>query len=247
MMHLIEGQPWFDLEPYIDINALAVHQRDFALAIAANPSHVVSGIVGTQRNLHDQTHTELGDFAKARINQSSDDADAFARLGSMARFYTYCKYMYPLTGLAQCLHIRTIKNDSYPRKHLSDSCVDTPLASSFDFLFSWLDSQDIFSQYGRVIMFLNEPGTMSTLHRDNPFHVSPKNQFIWISLGNEKRFFVLEDDVRRHYITSRCAIFDNTNYHGSNPCQHASWSLRIDGVFSASMLQRTGLDQHFKS
>lgn len=245
-MHLINGLPWIDLEPYADLDALELDRWRFALAIAKNPALIFTSIVGTQLNLYDQGETELGDFAKRTHRQNEKDKEAYSQLESMARFYTYCKYMYPTQGLGQCMHIRTVKNDLYNKKHLRDFCTDTPAAKSFEFFFQWLDRQQIFSEYGRAILFINEPGTSTTLHRDYPFPTSYKNQFVWITLGKTKNFFIQEDNGSKHYVTSRCALFDNANWHGSDPCKYASWSLRVDGVFSPQFLDKSGLLEHFK-
>lgn len=244
-MHLINGLPWFDLEPYLDLSDLEKQRHLFALAIASNPSHIFTSLVGIQSNLYDQKETELGDFAKMRARLPGEDSEAFSTLGSMARFYTYCKYMYPVTPLGLCMYIRTIRDDNYFKKHKKEACIDTPVSSHFGFLLDWLDGSGVFEEYGRVILFLNEPGTSTPMHRDYPFPVSQKNQFIWLSLGNSKSFFVADDNGTKHHITSRCAIFDNANWHGSEPCCHATWSLRVDGVFSESFLEKTGLSSHF--
>lgn len=245
-MRLIKGKAWVDLEPFVDVDVLEKDRHLFAKAIARNPQHIYTSIVGTQDNLFDQEQIELGDFAKDLSTKDGIDSEVFKELGSMVKFYTYCKYMYPVVGLNRAMYIRAVKGDRYGSKHLRDACFDTPVAQEFDFLFRWIESQDIFKEYGRVVLFVNEPGTSTTLHRDYPNPISHKNQFIWLTMGNEKSFFVMDDDGNKSIVSSRCVVFENANWHGSDPAKYASWSLRVDGIFAESFMHRSGLFEHFK-
>jgi hypothetical protein len=246
-MHLVNDQPWVDLSTHIDISALEQHQSAFAYAIAKYPEQIYTSLVGVQANLYDQTQIELGDFAKGLVGDPTSDARQIAtKLGSLGRFYTYCKYMHPVVSLNQAMYIRVMKQDHYSTKHLHDSCIDTPVTNDFKFLFEWIDSQNVFNEYGRVVMFINEPGVKTVTHRDYPNPRSHRNEFIWLTLNSLKRFFVLDNDGTKHYTDSRVIYFDNANWHGSEPCQFANWSLRIDGVFSDDFLNRTGLYDHFR-
>ena len=67
----IKGQPWFDLEPYIDIESLAQQKHKIAAALAASHPFRYPSIVGTQDNLFDQNLVELGDFAKSLIEDEN--------------------------------------------------------------------------------------------------------------------------------------------------------------------------------
>lgn len=247
-MFLVNSRPWLDLQPYIDVAGLEAQRHVFAKAIAMNPHMIFTSLVGTQSNLHDQTLIELGDFAKnIQADEQHPDHDMLKQIGSLPRFYAWCKYMYPVVGLNQAMYIRAIKKDSYGQKHLHDSCYDTPVAAEFGFLFDWIKEQNIFDQYGRVVMFINEPGVSTVLHRDYPNPTSHRNEFIWINLGSAKRFYVYDDAAdEKHYIDSRVVYFDNANWHGSDPSQYASWSLRIDGVYSNDFLCRSGTHAHFR-
>jgi hypothetical protein len=154
--------------------------------------------------------------------------------------------MYDVVALNEAIHLRTVRNADYFNKHKEAYCVDTPAFKFFNFLKVWLEKQEIFSEYGRVVFFINEPGVHSIKHRDYPDGVSRRDQFIWISLDGRKNFWVWDDENKtQHNITSRAALFDNADWHGSDRCDYTGWSLRIDGVFSKSFLEKTGLGDHY--
>lgn len=246
-MHLINNQTWLDLTPFIDIKPLEENKHLFAYVIAKYPEHIYTSLVGIQNNLFDQSLVELGDFSKSLATTNGIDKEMLIKLDSFPKFYTYCKYSHQVIGLNQAMYIRAMKKNSYGEKHLRQGCIDTPITKEFQFLFDWLDKEDIFDEYGRVLMFLNEPGVETIRHRDYPNPKSHKNEFIWITLNDIKRFYVYDADIdKKDYITSKVAYFDNANWHGSDPMPYANWSLRIDGVFSDNFLNKTSLKDHFR-
>lgn len=247
-MHLINNQPWIDLSESIDVSPLVKRKADFARIIACYPSMIFTSLVGMQDNLFDQELIDLGDFAKKIINDPlHPDHHWVEKVGLIPRFYTFCKFMYPVVSLNQAMYIRTIKEDSYGKKHLRSSCIDTPITKEFCFLFDWIDSQAIFEQYGRVVLFINEPGVATVRHRDYPNPNSHRNEFIWLTLDDRKKFYIYDETTDiKNMIGSPVACFDNANWHGSDPSPYASWSLRIDGVFSDDFLKRSKMHEHFR-
>jgi hypothetical protein len=61
-------------------------------------------------------------------------------------------------------------------------------------------------------------------------------------MGSKK--FYIRDDTEKTYLNSRFCYFDNTNIHGADPVDHSTFSIRIDGVFSKSFLNKTKLNNH---
>jgi len=145
-------------------------------------------------------------------------------------------------------HLQIISSKSWDNKHLKEESNTTPATESFKCLLDWVDKQNIFSSYGRVNLFLNEPYSITPIHHDPPErHISPKDQFIWITLSDRKQFFVYDESTnKKHYVNGTVSTFDNHNYHGSEPSRYASWSLRVDGVFSDEFLTKTGMVGHFQ-
>jgi hypothetical protein len=248
-MFLVNGQPWIDLSTAINITPLAVQKARFAYIIARYPGFRTTSVVGAQANLIDRSLIELSEFAVDRSkNGTPADLAAFKTLGNIASFYTYCKFMYKTVGLNQAIYVRNPKPGcAYHEKHLSTSFVDNQITSEFQFLLDWINGQDVFDVYGRVILFINEPGVSSTLHRDYPNPKSHKNEFIWITLDDTKQFYVYDDqEDKKYFFDSNVTYFDNANWHGSNQSQFANFSIRVDGIFKESFLRRTNMYDHFR-
>lgn len=145
-------------------------------------------------------------------------------------------------------HLHIISARTWDKKHDPTECDRSEVTETFEPFLNWLDSQKIFSSYGRINIFLNEPNSDTPIHHDPPHrHISPKDQFIWIKLSDRKRFFVYDENTKeKHYVNGTVSTFDNHNYHGSEPSKYASWSIRVDGVFSNEFLIKTGMFEHFK-
>ena len=243
----INRKPWFDIEPFIDIESLASQKAKLAAALAASHQFRYPSVVGAQQNLYDQNETELGDLVKKiTSNPLYEHAGLLRLLGSGPKINLFAKYMYDAVSLNEAIHLRTAQGGDYFNKHLASHCVDTPAFKFFGFFKDWLEDQNIFKEYGRVVFFINEPGVQSVMHRDYPDGVSRKDNFVWMSLDGRKSFWVYDENKNvKHNITSRAALFDNADWHGSDPCKYTGWSLRVDGIYSDEFLARSGLGEWY--
>ena len=61
-------------------------------------------------------------------------------------------------------------------------------------------------------------------------------------MGNKK--FYVRDGDNKVYFNSRFCYFDNANIHGSDIIEQSSFSIRVDGKFSQSFLDKTNLKHH---
>lgn len=144
-------------------------------------------------------------------------------------------------------HLHVIKAREWHTKHLSAHCDKMPPYDDFKPIIDWVEAQNIFSDYGRINLFLNEPYTQTPIHFDPPScEYTDKDQFIWITLDDRKKFFVYDPKSKtKHYLNGYVGTFDNHNYHGSEATEYASYSIRFDGVFSSAFLEKSGMAGHF--
>lgn len=243
----IKGKPWIDLEPFIDIESLASQKPKLAAALAASHQFRFPSVVGAQQNLYDQNDVELSDLVRKLIgNPLYEHANLIKLLGSIPKINLFAKYMYDAVSLNEAVHLRAVTGGNYNNKHLASQCADTPAFKFFGFLREWLEMQNIFKEYGRVVFFINEPGVESVIHRDYPDGTSRDDHFIWMSFDGRKSFWIYDDEKKeKHTVTSRAAIFNNADWHGSDRCKYTGWSLRIDGIFTDDFLARAGLSDYY--
>jgi hypothetical protein len=129
----------------------------------------------------------------------------------------------------------------YNTKHHAAECVALSEDQQLAFFYEWLDRQAIFSDYGRVTLFINYPGTSGPLHHDYPDASKPnQDEFVLINFSpSKKKFYLIDNDTdARVYPSGYCNWFNTSNIHGSDPAEQACYSLRVDGLFSDAFKQR---------
>jgi hypothetical protein len=235
-MFLINNQATVDFSSYVDVSSLLDLKPylDYAVvksAKTATPSRYYKS------QFLDKTYLGINDVVK-----NSYEYDFIDELKATDQFASWLRYNQDVIYGQQSLQIRYPKE--WSTKHLAEQTVDTDNVQYWQPFFDWLNKQNVFEQYGRVVVFLNEPGVATPIHQDSP-DPARKDEFIWISLDNRKKMFVF-DGTTKHYLTTPIGTFDATNYHGAEASDLASWSLRVDGVFSKDFLDRTGLLSHYR-
>jgi hypothetical protein len=85
-----------------------------------------------------------------------------------------------------------------------------------------------------MIIMYDDSGRPVSAHRD---HDSPDlcHEFVWFRTNLDKPFFMLDPDTgEKLYVRSHAAWFDTVNqYHGADGTGGLSFSIRVDGRFSA--------------
>jgi hypothetical protein len=154
----------------------------------------------------------------------------------------FIQYKWPSHILGRAIVLRQFKE--YSLKQFTDGCIDTPAIKNFSSFMNWLREEDIFEEIGRTIIFLNDSFSFPIEHKDYPDGISRKDQSIWINpLGNKK--FYIKEGSKKIYFDSRFCYFDNANLHGGDPSNYSTFSIKVDGLFSKSFLDKTGLTAHF--
>jgi hypothetical protein len=237
-MYLINNQATIDFTPHVDVHSLLDIKPflDYAVVMSsktATPSRYY------QSQFLDKTYLGIND-----VVNNAYDYEFINELKSSDQFAGWLRYNQDLVYGQQSIQIRCPKQ--WHTKHLSDQVVDTGNVQHWQPLFTWIKEQGIFQEYGRVVVFLNEPGVTTPIHQDSP-DPTRRDEFIWISLGNRKKMFVYDDKKNiKHYLTTPIGTFDATNYHGADASDLANWSLRVDGIFLKEFLDKTGLYNHFR-
>jgi len=132
------------------------------------------------------------------------------------------------------LNIRYIK-DNFGKKHLASGVGKRDIDEDFLFFYQWLDKQNIFSEFGRVMFFVNYTGSNQQVHYDPIYEGKEKpDEFILINLFPQAKNFYLIDlnTNEKFYSSGYINWFDTENFHGADTVQTSCYTLRVDGVFS---------------
>ena len=237
----ILNQPYLALDQYVDIKTFDAIVDDIILGVAKSSSS--QGPTYPGPGYLDKSKKSIHEIYREIMNDSNHPY--YEKLKGLKNWepYNFVKYKWGGHALGQCLILREVRTRSYTDKHDDTKCIDHPIKSNFTVFLDWINSQNIFSSIGRIVIFLNETGTSILEHRDYSDGKSRKDEFIWISPLGNKNFFV-RDDVEKNYIKSRFCYFDNANIHGGDQLNAAAFSIRIDGKFSKEFIIKTGLEGH---
>ena len=237
-MYLIDNQPTIDFSSYVDLGSLLKLKPYLDYAVVKS-----SSIVTPTRYYHnqflDQKYQGINDVYNIPV-----DFEFYQELKDTDQLASWLRYNQDLIHGQQSVQIRCAIN--WNTKHINSEVFDTKNIQYWQCFFDWIDEQNIFNEYGRVVVFLNEPGVETPIHRDSP-DPTRRDEFIWVSLGNRKKMFVYDAEKNiKYYVDTPIGLFDATNYHGAEAGELASWSLRVDGIFSKEFLDKTGLYHHFR-
>ena len=238
-MYLINNQPTISIDSFVDIKSLMALKPYLDYAVVKSSGTATPSRYFKSQFLH-ATHNGLSDVINHsypyEFLQDLKDNDQYAAWLSYTEEVVYgqrsVQISYPT---------------SWESKHLKDQVVDTNNKQYWTAFTEWLDQQNIFTEYGRIVVFLNEPGVNTPIHYDSLDRTRP-DEFIWISLDNRKKMFVFDPKTEQKYhLDATIGMFDTSNYHGADVGNLASWSLRVDGTFSDQFLAKSLLYKHFRS
>jgi len=243
----INDQWTINLDSHFDLNGLASIHTHIIKSIVKAKQYWEPIIIGSKYALYDQTIPEV----TVCQHHNKDAVAACSQLKAEgftgAEIYEFIKFAYPTIGLGNKLLLRTYKNyvDMFAAKHIAAMNDDTAAYLLFPELRKWIANSNTFSEIGRIMFFITERRTCTEIHCDYGDLKSRKDQFILITPNKTKKIFVLDENFEKHYCNGVINTFDNGTWHGSDIVDTTTFSIRIDGKFSATFLKETQLDAHF--
>jgi hypothetical protein len=242
-MQLINNQIFYNLENHLDMKAFDEINDKIALALAKNYAHCQPSGTG-QATLYDQS----------TVSVFKEQDRILAEMPELTR--AEAAYYAKLSGtvtLGTRFIVQGNKGDrpKYHEKHLKSNALKYEFDDQFKFLYDWIDAQNCFTEYGRVIFWITESCQKTAFHRDYAEtyarYKNVKDQFIWLTGVIPKRLVVKDSDTGKlHFSTSRACVFGTHNIHsGEGHPQYAAWSLRIDGKFNKEWAEKAGISEYF--
>lgn len=238
-MKLINGKAFVDLENYLDMKSFNDFHSDIILSISKNADFIEPSYAPRKTLKHD-----MPAFFEERIKNreilptySSNQINWFTKLGGVATLGSHL-VLQGITGYPS----------TYRNKHLSHKCASLQPNIDFDFLHKWIIDQKCFSDYGRVMFWINEPSQQTAFHSDHGnINSDLRDMFIWLTGVNRKQMLLQDSETSEIYTSTSSALtFNSANWHCSlgNP-NFTSWSLRIDGTFDKNWAQSVGIDEYY--
>ena len=99
---------------------------------------------------------------------------------------------------------------------------------------NWIKDVKIFSKITSAYFLIVEGGGTSIEHCDPEFDGDTSlHEFIYVRHDLNRKFYVKNSKTdKKVYINTRAVCFNDQDYHGSDPCNQATYMLRIDGIFT---------------
>jgi hypothetical protein len=122
--------------------------------------------------------------------------------------------------------------DSYYDLDRTELWEPAAAAEEFSELMSFIRSLP-FAATGRMLIMYDHVPRPVTPHRDHDV-VEVCHEFVWFRTNLSKPFYMLNHHTgEKRYVSSYSAWFDTVNqFHGSDPCDGLSFSVRVDGRFT---------------
>lgn len=228
MIRGINSKPFIDLDKYLDLEALDYIKEEIIFGICKSKRYQGSygrGILYKDKYL---------DFREAEELVTKDPIlhDQYVKLLSVDDKRFFLKLHYNCYSNYWAIMLRSAME--YKDKHDSSKCVWLNNANYFNSLVDWIEDQSLFSEIGRVTIFLSEHQLETPIHLDNPGDIYKPHchEFAWIGFGNKRIFVFDKDNSKKYYTDNRAVFFNDIDYHGVEASSTMDFSLRIDGKFS---------------
>ncbi len=243
-------KPYINLDSAIDINSLIEIRDEIILGIAKSSKSRLLSRAGSSVARNNSDLKETHEFMDLIENNQIPELKDFFKNNPMSlqEKLQFVKYRFKTAHMNEFISIRKVKEvhekrtsqslpeklgQLYTLKSTADNTEDSTSAVHFQALLNWLKKSGIFAEIGTVIAFLTDRGESSPLHRDY-VTANTNDEFIWINCSIvRKNFFVYDDSFReKFYPEGKVIYFNNSNYHGSDPSDGDSFSIRVNGLFS---------------
>lgn len=243
----INNQYFIDLGEYIDISDLKTNYNELVKGLVKSKEWIIPVELGRKNAIFDKGHIEPTLYIQQVFSKTAEYQQLVKEGLSKQQIYDYVLFKFDVMSLGEKLLLRSYSDyvSGFGNKHLSLVNTDQPCYEYFAVLKNWIKKSNIFSEVGRIIIFVTHKGGFTPTHCDYQNLKSKKDQFVWINLFNKKKFYVLNKNFEKEYITGEINTFDNATWHGSDPATHSCFSIRIDGLFSEEFLNKTNLKDHY--
>lgn len=259
----IFGQPFVNLERFIDMTAFPSLHDEVCLALAQIPVGYTGGSHRSMRIMPaGREHEAHGDYGEVIRAMTSEQFEVFRRLaddpsaiGPDARdAFEFGEERAISLSRRQMLwlevrfgvyfpwkfYVELIPNRYWGDKSSSEGKTFTRIARTFfPKTIEFVQSLP-FQQIGRCNIMGLQSFDHGTVHRDGePDEQDEPDHFITFVPGGEKRLFLWDPEERREiFVDGRVFWFNDFDYHGVDSAPHFRYSIRVDGVFQDDFLKR---------
>lgn len=227
----VYGKPYIDLDNYLNITSLESLFDEMTVGISK--SFIDKGVVSC--GVHPmEPELELCKVLKKPENYlSSEEIRLLNSLSNLHQKAWFVSLRLPVYHPYFMVFIR--RERDFWGKHFEGSCDWTDNAKFFPRTIDFVKSLP-FSEVGRIMFFITSAGNRTLVHYDagdEQARMSHSNtEFIYFRPKNEKKLFVYDEESEtKHFVNSYASFWNDLDWHGVDPSEKGSFSMRVDGVF----------------
>jgi len=256
----IDGRPFVDLAPWLDLSLLDDIHEEVCLGLAQMPvdytggSHRSMGIVPPSRRV--ECHVDYGEIVRAMTDAQlatlsglGDEPLDPARRGDVGeereqplsrRQMLWLKYQFGVY-FPWKVFVELVPNRWWGDKSAGAGKAFTRQARAFfPKTVAWVQRLP-FVEIGRCTIMGLEANDHGTVHHDgDPAEPRPPDHFVAVCPKGDKRLFLWEEETGTKIpVRSRAYWFNDQDDHGVDADPFFRYSIRVDGVFEDDFLART--------
>jgi len=264
MIKGINGQKYYDLEQYLDMESFDALQPEIYSGFAQARMHAKEGTWMAPGFTFDDMSYQLNwkPIYKAMEEFMSLPDDNPIKIEGMKLMPKDFKNYQERNVFTRFLKMSLGAYDPYIYYFLWDEgdWDDRPgerqlteESKYFPGIVNWvlkMKQDNIFSHIGRVIFFHCEHDGLPFEHRDldakNGMNQTfpHRNEFIHIRPDTRNQFYLWDPEKKMKYgINTRAAWWNDQDWHGGNKVMSQTYGLRVDGKFSDEFRKVLGIDQ----
>ena len=259
----IWGQPYIDLEPYVDVSAFAELHEEVCLGLTKIDVSYTGGSLKWMKVVSPSTWVDpYVDYGHVISRFSQDEFERFVSLAHHPEHFDCARHQqyrfgdetdHPLSK-AQMNYLKYrygvyfpwkvvfhfVENVLWEDKHSGSGKQFSELSHSvFPKTTAFLKTLP-FREIGRCLIFGIEANDHAPLHRDTePGTRDEPEHSMSLCFAKNKRFILAtEDESQFLEIQARAYWFNDMDYHGVAPDPVFRYSIRIDGVFLPEFYER---------
>jgi hypothetical protein len=266
MIKGIDGQPYIDVEPFLDMDGFSKLHPEICRGIAVARDYAKEGTwIVPGFNVNDMSYIVNWKPVHVAFKQYQElpDTDPIKVAGKDIFPQNFKDYR------QRNLFTRYLKsafgaNDPYLYYFLweegdwnerGETKSRTEESAHFPQTVAWIENlikQNIFKSLGRVIIFVCEANGIQFEHRDlnsvngvlNSGSYTPhRNEFIHLRYKTKRGFYLWDHTKQnKHFVNSRAAFFNDQDWHGGEQGVEQAYSIRIDGKFTDEFRKKLGID-----
>lgn len=244
MIRGIGGKPYIDLDPYLDIEGFKKLHIEMCYGLAMAEWKKIGNMV-KPGGCEDITwpfkpiFRALEEYyALPGDHQIRQYGKKIGELDNRNNFINYLKLSMGAYDPYEFVFLKSESGGWESRFEEKDWTSDAKLFPGLVIWLKRLVDQNIFTHLGRIIFFKSEHGVVMPKHRDlilpnETEYTDHLHEFIHIRSTMNKKFYVWDSATDTHcYISSHACFFNDQDYHGGEPDNVQTFSLRIDGCFT---------------